>query len=173
MIQYLFAGFAIGSVIAWLIAKLSVKNKSVPKAEFEAQVTKLNQLATELGIEKERSRGLSINLSGKEQDLKSVAAKNTELTGLLAKANANLEAINHSGKMQEEDKKQLQADLKIKTGEVNLAIGQVADLKAKNEAFQEKLQTQKAEIEELKKQFNTEFENIANKILDEKTAKFH
>lgn len=172
MIQYLFAGFAIGSVIAWFIAKLSVKNKSVPKAEFEAQVTKLNQLATELGIEKERSRGLSINLSGKDQDLKSVAAKNTELTGLLAKANANLEAINHSGKMQEEDKKQLQADLKIKTGEVNLAIGQVADLKAKNEAFQEKLQTQKAEIEELKKQFNTEFENIANKILDEKTAKF-
>ncbi|GGC25446.1 DNA recombination protein RmuC [Parapedobacter defluvii] len=37
---------------------------------------------------------------------------------------------------------------------------------------QEKLQEQKAEIETIKQQFNTEFQVIANKILEEKTQKF-
>lgn len=43
------------------------------------------------------------------------------------------------------------------------------------EAFKfqrEKLNTQKAEIEELQKKFTTEFENIANKIFDEKGKRF-
>ena len=38
--------------------------------------------------------------------------------------------------------------------------------------MQHKLVTQKQEIEELNKKFTTEFENIANKILDTKTQKF-
>ena len=36
----------------------------------------------------------------------------------------------------------------------------------------EKLTTQKREMEELQKKFTLEFENIANKILDEKSKKF-
>ena len=36
----------------------------------------------------------------------------------------------------------------------------------------EKLQNQKVEMEELQKKFTTEFENIANKILEEKSVKF-
>src|SRR5699024_204841 len=37
---------------------------------------------------------------------------------------------------------------------------------------QERLEAQKEEIEIIKKQFNTEFQVIANKILDDKTQKF-
>src|SRR5690606_14687825 len=37
---------------------------------------------------------------------------------------------------------------------------------------QERLEEQKVEIETIKKQFNTEFQVIANKILEEKTQKF-
>jgi DNA recombination protein RmuC len=43
---------------------------------------------------------------------------------------------------------------------------------ASNEALKEKLLTQKSEIEEMGKKFNTEFENIANRILEIKTEKF-
>jgi DNA recombination protein RmuC len=38
--------------------------------------------------------------------------------------------------------------------------------------LQEKLQTQKAELEEIQKKFTTEFENIANKILEKNSEKF-
>jgi len=49
---------------------------------------------------------------------------------------------------------------------------QTAVLEANNKALTEKLDTQKQEIEALGKKFNTEFENIANRILDDKTLKF-
>ncbi|MDF1571216.1 MAG: DNA recombination protein RmuC [Bacteroidales bacterium] len=49
---------------------------------------------------------------------------------------------------------------------------QTAVSEANNRALTEKLDTQKQEIEALGKKFNTEFENIANRILDDKTLKF-
>jgi len=49
---------------------------------------------------------------------------------------------------------------------------QLATVTADNNALQYKLQTQKQEIEELNRKFTTEFENIANKILDTKSQKF-
>lgn len=49
---------------------------------------------------------------------------------------------------------------------------ELATSRANNQALNEKLETQKKEIEELGKKFNTEFENIANRILEAKTEKF-
>ena len=43
---------------------------------------------------------------------------------------------------------------------------------ANNQFLQEKLETQKEELEIMRKQFNTEFENIASRVLEEKTQKF-
>ncbi|GAC1593492.1 MAG: hypothetical protein NVS3B8_07170 [Chitinophagaceae bacterium] len=54
----------------------------------------------------------------------------------------------------------------------NNANNTIAQLKAGNQFYQEKLDTQKNEMEVLRRQFNTEFENIAVKILEEKTKKF-
>lgn len=41
-----------------------------------------------------------------------------------------------------------------------------------NQNLEEKLKTQKQELEELQSRFNKEFENLANRILDEKSQKF-
>jgi len=49
---------------------------------------------------------------------------------------------------------------------------QVAQLKTTNENLLEKLNNQKSELEELQKKFKTEFENLANRILEEKSSKF-
>src|SRR5688572_22221992 len=49
---------------------------------------------------------------------------------------------------------------------------QVAQLKTTNENLLEKLVVQKSEIDELQKKFKAEFENIANRILEEKSSKF-
>lgn len=71
-------------------------------------------------------------------------------------------------------KKLITSDDTIKnlTNKFNAANEKQASLKAAKEALEEKLHTQKHEVEELRKSFNTEFENIANKILEEKTNKF-
>ncbi len=49
---------------------------------------------------------------------------------------------------------------------------QHAALNTKNIDLQEKLSAQKTEIEQLQQRFKTEFENLANKILEEKSIKF-
>jgi DNA recombination protein RmuC len=66
----------------------------------------------------------------------------------------------------------LQSDLKLNRQILEQKNNQVADLKASNEMLLEKLQTQKADMEEMGKKFNQEFESIANKILETKTEKF-
>lgn len=55
---------------------------------------------------------------------------------------------------------------------LNLANEELAKLKAVNDSLTEKLQTQKEEIKNLGEKFNKDFELIANKILENKTAKF-
>ena len=49
---------------------------------------------------------------------------------------------------------------------------QLAQKKTTNENLLQKLTDQKSELEDLQKKFKTEFENIANKILEEKSFKF-
>jgi len=47
-----------------------------------------------------------------------------------------------------------------------------ATLNTKNVDLQERLNEQKSELEQLQQRFKTEFENLANKILEEKSVKF-
>ncbi len=63
-------------------------------------------------------------------------------------------------------------ELKSMTDEFNETNRLLAASTADFNALKEKLETQKSEMENLRKQFNLEFENIAEKILDEKTHKF-
>ena len=51
-------------------------------------------------------------------------------------------------------------------------INTIAEIKAKNDALQQLLQTQKQEIVQLQEQTKVQFENLATKILEEKTEKF-
>ena len=48
----------------------------------------------------------------------------------------------------------------------------VASAETVNRGLQEKFETQKAELEQLQQRLTTEFENLANRILDEKSRKF-
>jgi DNA recombination protein RmuC len=80
--------------------------------------------------------------------------------------------INHTLKKTLEEKQQLVAELKTRNSEIGIAQQRTADLIARSESLQDKLQTQRAETESLRKEFTLQFENIANKILEEKTARF-
>ncbi len=48
----------------------------------------------------------------------------------------------------------------------------LAKTQTENKALLEKLENQKSEFDQMRKQFNLEFENIANKILEDKSEKF-
>jgi len=90
----------------------------------------------------------------------------------LATSNARLESaqqkLSEKAHEIEEQKKELSETSRF----LNEANKLLAKALADNNALQEKLETQKTEIEALGKKFNLEFENIANKILETKTEKF-
>ena len=60
-----------------------------------------------------------------------------------------------------------------KSQEMLLALNtQLAEQRSRNEHLQQRLEEQRKEVEELQQKFTKEFENLANKILEEKSIKF-
>jgi len=90
----------------------------------------------------------------------------------LATAKANLSSANQTIIDRNIEIESLKNDLKSITTELSKNNQLLATANANNVALNEKLETQKNEMEELGKKFNLEFENIANKILETKTEKF-
>lgn len=54
----------------------------------------------------------------------------------------------------------------------NQQTGEISSLKAYNQSLKEKLELQKAEIEEMQKRLTSEFENIANRIMKQRSDEF-
>lgn len=63
-------------------------------------------------------------------------------------------------------------ELETKREENTLLVGRLEKAKTEYLNLKEKLDTQKAELEEIQKKFTTEFENIAGKILEKNSEKF-
>jgi len=95
-----------------------------------------------------------------------------EFTTLKATSEAQLNAARQSLQEKNGNLEQLKAEFQKLQEEANSLNRQYATVNAQNKALQDKLDTQKTEIEELGKKFNLEFENLANRILESKTQKF-
>lgn len=72
----------------------------------------------------------------------------------------------------EEDLAKTEKELNAEREKIRDLISQLAETKSNNDHLNERLTEQKTEIEKLQEKFTKEFENLANKILDEKSTKF-
>src|SRR5690606_25078641 len=115
------------------------------------EMAAVQELAT-LHQEKE---ALAIRLARAEQQVENLAAEKDTITSMLREEQQRL-----IGELQEERSRLAEAQRALESA------------RAYYKSQQEKLQEQKTEIETIKQQFNTEFQVIANKILEEKTQKF-
>lgn len=70
------------------------------------------------------------------------------------------------------DSQEWKQELEKIRGENTILVGRLEKAKVEYLNLQEKLNTQKAELEEIQKKFTTEFENVANKILEKNSEKF-
>ncbi|KAF2330289.1 DNA recombination protein RmuC [Flavobacterium daemonense] len=107
------------------------------------------------------------------------AKSQTEKVGLEEKLNANLNQLQFQKEKFEGERNNFQKQLQlinsekenIRTEKDSLAI-QLSKKEVDFENLWERHKEQKAEITELQEKFTKEFENLANKILEEKSAKF-
>lgn len=178
---YIVIGILIGAVVGWLLAKS--KTASAIQAEKDTAQLKYSEL------EKEFVGYKATNASQLKTATENLDAKNTEIASLkqaietnakelstlnnqVSTAKADLRAANQTVLDKIKAIEAITEELKAAKKELSDTNQALATSKATNEALNDKLQTQKDEIEALGKKFNTEFENIANKILDTKTEKF-
>ncbi|MCK5906564.1 MAG: hypothetical protein KAG37_03190, partial [Flavobacteriales bacterium] len=138
-------------------------------AVYQSLVNELKSSKEEEGklIEKLEIKTNQFNSSN--EDLAKYKAENLSLVEKLA---THKEEMGNDLKLAKDNIALLTKNLESKTEQFNSANEILATFKAENTSLQDKLATQKKEIAELGEKFNTEFTNIANKILEEKTQKF-
>jgi DNA recombination protein RmuC len=92
--------------------------------------------------------------------------------GLLAQLNAATDERKRSEETQKLNREKLEADLELERGKVGVLTDHLARKEAELNAIEKRLQEQKSELENLQKQFTEKFENLANRIFEEKSKKF-
>lgn len=155
----LVVGLLIGAIITWLYAKLksSLKIAELENKYNEAfiKLESSNTMLTELKSELTTNQLENINLSKKLMEVEvKLSAAERELFTTLDKT------------------KLLEDQLEIRTTDFLMKSNDLATYTANYEALLEKYSSQKQELEQLNEKFKIEFENLANRILEEKTEKF-
>lgn len=150
-------------------AKEIISQKEIELRKFGADLaivkTKLEESEKTIASQNENIDLNSDNNKKLQEQINIVIVEKSELNVL--KDGLNKEILSITEKLTKTSK-----DLEEKTNEFNHVNKLLATEQANNKALIEKLEVQKKEIEDLGKKFNLEFQNIANKILEEKTEKF-
>lgn len=175
----LIIAFLLGGVVAWIIATLLSKSKSVSKGEYEQLNQTNNSLTVELKLALQRIESMSGSIQALQTEIDKLISNNSELNidiqGLerdIALLNAELSVKNEVLENNILEINNLRKDVSDKNEELNRNISLLASTKANLDALAERHNLQKQEMESLRTKFNTEFENIAAKIIEDKSAKF-
>ena len=181
IILYITLGIILGALFGWLLAKANSSKETQSNKDIAVQ--KFNELEKiYVGMKATTDTQIKTTNEFLETKIKKISTLNeiiqTNSSDLLfmnnqlSIANADLRAAKQTVIDKNLDLDQLKEDLKVCNGLLHECKQQLANANANNTALNEKLEYQKEEIQELGKKFNSEFELIANKILETKSEKF-
>lgn len=148
-IVLLLIGIVVGFVIGFLVSKQRTRNNIFDTSELDK---KINSLEIENKVQEEKYNQAKESTENYKKDFEQ--QKVELLRGY------------------KEEKDRLLNELTIERNNLSAANTRLAKAEEAFKNQDEKLKTQKAEIEDLQKKLTTEFENIANRILDDKSKKF-
>ena len=140
----------VGYIIGQKISKLKSEKENIASDE------KMNQLAQRLDQQKISSETEKNNL------IETISKSEKTIESLQVEASKNIEQLRTSKDNELEELRQKNNSLSIEH----------TKLEAELKNTQVKLTENKEEVEKLQEKFTKEFENLANKILDEKSIKF-
>lgn len=169
---YLIIGFIAGGILGAVVLYFVLKSSMVSRSSYD----ELNALNIKNSSDLENSnlkiQELSQNIS-KEKEL---YLQQQDLLNDLKNEFAKISAEHSSLNIQLQELKQIHQKQTIQIEnhirEKQDIFAKNAELSAKNESLQKSLDTQKEEITKIQDESKLQFENLANKILEEKTEKF-
>lgn len=152
-------GVVTGGIIAWIISSILNKNSD-------------NQRQTQLALESQKLEAANESLFETQKLLVEKSQQLTALSDEVSMNKARLENAIDTFRKQEEEVNKLKNELTEKNNLITEHYGKIQELKSQNDGLNDKLNTLRKEIDDTRKTFETEFKNMAQTILDEKTQKF-
>lgn len=171
-ISTVFIGIAAGAFLGALLTYLFLKSSHVARQDYDTE--KQNFLLSNSNLEKAQEKIAELNTL--TETLQNSITQNAEETTFVKDQNATLTAQNNilsdnNSELKTTIEKHLRKIEQL-NDENKLLFSQKASLKSENNNLTESLATQKADLEKLQKEATLQFENLANKIFEEKSKKF-
>lgn len=167
-IIYILLGIVIGAVLVYFI----LKSGSIPRGQYD----ELNQkhIKTESLLHNAEQKITDLQTTIQSQNTAYQAKENllSEVQNKLSTTLATLENTSFLLSEQKESHAKLVEQMENIITEKQKLYAQNAELLANNTNLERNLMTQKEEFTKIQENAKIEFENLANKILEEKTEKF-
>ena len=171
-ITNLITGLLAGVFIAFIIFHLLNKSKNIPRSDFDKLSLKFNESVTASKLNEEKANSLAAlnkelteKLNSQENAISHLQNRATALDTQLENSKSKISEIEQQLKNEKET-------IGLQLNEISNHKQKIAELTANNTFLNEKLASQKTEVEELQKTAHLQFEKIANKLFEEKSAKF-
>lgn len=169
---YLIIGFIAGGVLGAVILYFALKSSMVPRSSYD----ELNNLQIKNHSDLEN---LNLKVQELNQNIEREKEQNQQQTDLLndlkneyAKISAEHSSLNSQFLEQKQLNSKQTTQIENLISEKQHIFAKNSELSAKNDGLQQSLDTQKEEITKIQEESKLQFENLANKILEEKTEKF-
>ncbi|GAB3006368.1 hypothetical protein GCM10027051_02030 [Niabella terrae] len=181
MIIYLLTGAVLGGLISWLMAhnRQRGQNEQIRTALREEKQELERQYVQKQAVAEAQLQNARDTISLKQNDFNElkqerdrIVADMDELRGQYATVKAQFDTARLNLIEKNNDYLRTRSQLEQLQQTAQATHRELSAARAQHQAAEEKLQVQKEEIAALGQKFNTEFENIANKILETKTGHF-
>ncbi len=157
-----------GAIIAFFISKIN----HVSRKKFNVERDKYMLSNNEYINLKTRYEELNILLTKATELYSSEQQLSRQQQNRIAELSAKMEASQENLTLHLQNIQRQQGLLEENQNQLNKLLSEISRLEAYNDSLHEKLATNKSEVEEIRKKSLLEFESVANKLLEEKTARF-
>ncbi|MCW3162108.1 DNA recombination protein RmuC [Chryseobacterium oryctis] len=171
-ITYLIIGFIVGGILGAILMHFMQKSSTVSRSSYD----ELNNLQIKAKSDLENSNLKIQELSQAINTEKELNQQQSDILNDLKNEFAKISAEHISLSIQFSEQKQINSK---QTNQIENLISEKqhiyaknSELSAQNENLQKLLETQKEEITKIQEEAKLQFENLANKILEEKSEKF-
>jgi len=169
---YLIIGFVAGGVLGAVILYFALKSSMVSRSSYDG----LNTLSIKTQSDLENSilkiQELNQNLSKEKESNMLQQDLLDDLKNEFSKISAEYSSLNIQFQELKQINQRQTSQIEAHIIEKQDIFAKNSELSAKNEGLQKSLSTQKEEIVKIQEESKLQFENLANKILEEKTEKF-
>lgn len=171
-ITYLLIGFIVGGVIGAVILYFISKSSSISRNSYNELNNSYIKSVSDLENLNLKNQELALIINKEKELSQQQSDLLSDLKNEFAKISAEYSALNSQSQEQKQINTKQVSQIENLISDKQTLFAKNSELSAINESLQKSLETQKDEVTKIQEEAKLQFENLANKILEEKSLKF-